>query len=175
MKETTLSMPSSPTSHSSHSCDVQEYQVDNVSTSSCRDSDSDDESEDAIVVASEANIPTIESVSVVNSTDVHIGNKTVYQGPVTIKQIVYPNSALSDCVNNLQTCENRVTVKSNGFPTTDGIDNPTFVKDNSLQKKNNANGDINAVENNDAQHTLTGIGKGIINSKIVNCMLLLTI
>lgn len=30
----------------------------------------------------------ISSVTVTNSTDVHLGNKTYYQGPVTIKQFI---------------------------------------------------------------------------------------
>lgn len=34
---------------------------------------------------------TFGTVAVTNSTDVHFGNKTYYQGPVTIKQILYAN------------------------------------------------------------------------------------
>jgi hypothetical protein len=34
------------------------------------------------------NVPNINSLAISNSTDVHIGNKTIYNAPVTIKQIV---------------------------------------------------------------------------------------
>lgn len=156
MKEATLSVPSSSASHYSHD-DVQEYQVDNVSTSSCRDTDSDDEIDNAVVVSSQPGLPAIESVSVVNSNDVHIGNKTVYKGPVTIKQIVYPNSARpTDCVNSL--CENKVVV-TNDFCTVNGIDNPTFEKDSPVQNKGSGR-DKDIIQDSDAQHNLTGIQKG---------------
>ncbi|XP_022914118.2 uncharacterized protein [Onthophagus taurus] len=35
--------------------------------------------------------PCFQNIEVTNSSDVHFGNKTYYQGPVTIKQILYTN------------------------------------------------------------------------------------
>ncbi|XP_046414678.1 uncharacterized protein LOC124176887 [Neodiprion fabricii] len=40
--------------------------------------------------------PAFGDVCIKDSTNVHIGNKTFYQGPVTIKQIVYAKSTVSD-------------------------------------------------------------------------------
>lgn len=34
------------------------------------------------------------NVAITNSTDIHIGNKTIYQGPVTIKQLICNNSEM---------------------------------------------------------------------------------
>lgn len=39
------------------------------------------------------------TISVSNSTDIHFGNKTIYQGPVTIKQIVYTDKNNGTKVN----------------------------------------------------------------------------
>lgn len=168
MKEATLTVPSTSASHYSYDGDVQEYQVDSVSISPCEDTDSDSETDNTLVVSGQPALPTIESVSVVNSNDVHIGNKTVYQGPVTIKQIVYPNAPSTDCVNSL--CENKVVVKKD-FSVDNGIDNPTFEKDSPLRNKR-SNGDKDIIQSSDAQHTLTGIQKGIDNRIIVGKRLL---
>lgn len=47
------------------------------------------------------------NVAITNSSDVHFGNKTYYQGPVTIKQFLYASSA-SEAVKGLDEvkCEN---------------------------------------------------------------------
>ncbi|CAG9857852.1 unnamed protein product [Phyllotreta striolata] len=83
-----------------------EYQVDCVSIGSCEDSDEGDDSieeyvksNNAIVVDDKPHVPYFGSVSVVNSNEVHFGNKTVYKGPVTIKQIVCPNG-ISESTKN---------------------------------------------------------------------------
>lgn len=67
----------------------------------CFHSNDEDEDESAYTVdcaekASAAAQPYFGNVSVTNSADVHFGNKTVYQGPVTIKQIVYNNEDKSE-------------------------------------------------------------------------------
>lgn len=36
-------------------------------------------------------VPSFGNISVANSSEVHFGNKTFYQGPVTIKQFLYAN------------------------------------------------------------------------------------
>lgn len=68
-------------------------QVDTISTASCQDEENQHTyaTKDVLAVSSEQTPPYFQSVSVVNSNDVHFGNKTVYKGPVTIKQFVYPN------------------------------------------------------------------------------------
>lgn len=63
-------------------------------------------------------------VCVKNSTNVHLGNKTFYKGPVTIKQFVYTNPALvRDSSSNLS------TNKSNGV-----TDVPVFSQNSELDK-----------------------------------------
>lgn len=84
-------------------------------TNKDEENESDIEYDNAVVVKDELNVPNFGSVNVVNSNDVHFGNKTVYKGPVTIKQFVYPKGD----VNGL-----------NGFLQTDcGVDNRAFVCD----------------------------------------------
>ncbi|XP_043527024.1 peptidoglycan-recognition protein LC-like isoform X2 [Frieseomelitta varia] len=46
---------------------------------------------DGNVVLPNADVPNFGDVRVKNSTNVHLGNKTFYKGPVTIKQFVYTN------------------------------------------------------------------------------------
>lgn len=58
--------------------------------------------------------PYIENVSIENSTDVHIGDKNIYKGPVTIKQVVYANNVPglldvdSPTVSDAGSCETEV-------------------------------------------------------------------
>ncbi|XP_056637589.1 peptidoglycan-recognition protein LC-like [Diorhabda sublineata] len=99
-------------------------QVECVSLSTTEESfreedESDDEYDNAVVVKDELNVPNFGSVNVVNSNDVHFGNKTVYKGPVTIKQFVYPKSDLNNDVIGL-----------NGILQTDcGVANEAFQND----------------------------------------------
>ncbi|XP_067002918.2 peptidoglycan-recognition protein LC isoform X2 [Anabrus simplex] len=46
----------------------------------------------ALAVAKKGEVPSFGNIAVNNSTDVHFGNKTFYNGPVTIKQFVYATS-----------------------------------------------------------------------------------
>lgn len=46
---------------------------------------------DGNVVLPNADVPNFGDVRVKNSTNVHLGNRTFYKGPVTIKQFVYTN------------------------------------------------------------------------------------
>lgn len=48
--------------------------------------------------ASNDAVAKFENISVCNSTDIHFGNKTFYNGPVTIKQFVYSPEENTDCV-----------------------------------------------------------------------------
>lgn len=93
--------------------------------------------EDLVIAASPNNVssvPCFESVSVVNSNDVHFGNKTIYQGPVTIKQIVYSDKK-SD-VNSSER-ENIIVENSNNSNSNNvscgsefsGLCNPGFEKE----------------------------------------------
>ncbi|CAG9839410.1 unnamed protein product [Diabrotica balteata] len=80
----------------------------NISEVNPDDDETEEEEEEivdydnAIVVNDQPHLPHFGSVSVVNSNDVHFGNKTVYKGPVTIKQFVYPKSDItSEVFSNL--------------------------------------------------------------------------
>lgn len=99
-----LSLPTSVTNNQENDGEnfAEEYQVDTISITSISqhsqeadDVDDDDEyvyNDNTIAVNDTPHLPHFGSVSVVNSNDVHFGNKTVYKGPVTIKQFVYPKS-----------------------------------------------------------------------------------
>lgn len=64
------------------------------------------------------------NVAVTNSTDVHIGNKMIYQGPVTIKQLVCSESEIDRYICSAA----KVDENYYGYK---GCDNPAFVKDDS--------------------------------------------
>lgn len=58
------------------------------------------------------------NIAVTKSTDIHIGNKTVYQGPVTIKQFLYasgkdPGDGLQEDLKQVTT-QGDVTLKNVG-------------------------------------------------------------
>lgn len=74
-----------------------------VSTSKEDVDDDVDEKEEtgAVVLADKENIPNFGNICVTNSSEVHFGNKTVYQGPVTIKQVLYTNGGFESDVNNV--------------------------------------------------------------------------
>ncbi|GLH07347.1 Uncharacterized protein GBIM_12823 [Gryllus bimaculatus] len=77
-------------------------------------------------LASETNsdaVAKFENISVCNSSDVHFGNKTFYNGPVTIKQFVYSPEESSDCIV-LSNDERRSNIdhrvkKPSGMPTSE--------------------------------------------------------
>ena len=52
-----------------------------------------------------ADISNFGNVRVKNSTNVHLGNKTFYKGPVTIKQFVYTNPT---SIQDLDTVKNDI-------------------------------------------------------------------
>lgn len=76
------------------------------------------------------------NIVVKNSSEVHFGNKTFYQGPVTIKQFMYNAPTTNDSVLSIS----------------NGSDNPQFVNDEVLPVngigaiKNGVNG-VNHFEN----------------------------
>lgn len=120
-----------------------------LSQDSLREYDSDDDSdyiEDTInvgynededhpheiAVQNHPQLPYFKSVSVVNSNDVHFGNKTVYKGPVTIKQFVYPNGeVISEKVGDSKETVENFDLKN----SKNGVCNPTFVKDENEKAK----------------------------------------
>lgn len=55
--------------------------------------------------------PTFGDVCVKNSSNVHFGNKTFYNGPVTIKQIVYSNPTVEG-EKNSEDCNNKIDKQS---------------------------------------------------------------
>lgn len=96
--------------------DVGKSEQDDGSSVGTSSSSSDEESEDeknngALVLASENaenGGPKYGNISVANSSEVHFGNKTFYQGPVTIKQFVYANGALESGENSLEQIKDKV-------------------------------------------------------------------
>lgn len=78
-------------------------------------------------------------VCVKNSTNVHLGNKTFYKGPVTIKQFVYTNPAATQDAINLDGI-NHISNTNVDLSTTNkgdvGADRPVFPKTIDLDKGN---------------------------------------
>lgn len=129
MNETSIALPQDTLDqYDSEECDS-DYQVDTISTASCQDEENQHsyETKDVLAVSNQPKPPCFKSVSVVNSNDVHFGNKTVYKGPVTIKQFVYPNGEIikTESGGGFETSEDIVDVKKGQ----NGIYNPTFIKD----------------------------------------------
>lgn len=64
---------------------------------------------DGNIVLPNADISNFGNVRVKNSTNVHLGNKTFYKGPVTIKQFVYTNPT---SIQDLDTVKNNNIIGS---------------------------------------------------------------
>lgn len=100
-----------------------------------------EDNKDSLAVCNQFKLPYFKSVSVVNSNDVHFGNKTVYKGPVTIKQIVYPSGDVvtSECISDFDESQQNFDIIS----PRNGIYNPAFVKnEKELPKTPTVNPDV---------------------------------
>ncbi|KAJ3629428.1 hypothetical protein MTP99_013821 [Tenebrio molitor] len=119
---------------------------DTVSTTSSEE----DQSYDGTVVLRDDNTPELPSfgnVSVMNSSDIHFGNKTFYQGPVTIKQFLYANGkTLQD------KADSEIVIDAATIPES-GLDNPTFDTDFPAAK-------ANGTSKPEPQESSSGIVKG---------------
>lgn len=144
----------------SSASDVNEDAQDTISVATTSDSEEEEtNTKNELVLAEDLNRerPSFGNIAVTNSTDVHFGNKTYYQGPVTIKQFLYanPNASISDVVSD-SSGENRLAIKDDDFvldsvPDNLGKDNPVFISDSSGLKLNN---DIDKkIINGSAHHT----------------------
>nr|UIW25015.1 peptidoglycan-recognition protein LF [Lasioderma serricorne] len=82
--------------------------------------------------------PTFGNIAVSNSTDIHFGDKTYYQGPVTIKQFLYANSNVGKDAVQLE--EGGVLVRDcdEGLGEIgNGRCNPILISDELVGKNNN--------------------------------------
>ncbi|CAH0546714.1 unnamed protein product [Brassicogethes aeneus] len=122
------SLPSSPPSVSSD----EDYRVEEITKS-----DRDDSDNEIVQHDGQHELPTFGNVSVMNSNDIHFGNKTVYQGPVTIKQFLYAKE---------NAVENSDALRFNKNLCADGVDNKNFLGDNDVVDKQVKN--INVPDNN---------------------------
>lgn len=98
-------------------------------------------------------VPYFGNISVANSSDVHFGNKTVYQGPVTIKQFVYGNGTNALPNNNISNGDNSDkisnVIKDDNTKNKDtGKDNLGFCDGNGDNKLNSFEKSKNATANN---------------------------
>ncbi|RZC34881.1 hypothetical protein BDFB_007349 [Asbolus verrucosus] len=110
--EGTLSQPSNVNS---------DGEEDDVSTSSENDQNYDG----AVVLHDDRQqLPALGNISVMNSSDVHFGNKTFYQGPVTIKQFLYANGKTQQDKTD---CDSEIVLDAATIPN--GLDNPIFIPD----------------------------------------------
>lgn len=114
---------------------------DNCSVSTIND---DCEKDGAIVLADDINKGKFENICVSNSSDVHFGNKTFYQGPVTIKQFVYANNALeNDITNSTLKIKDSENVINNDIEC-DSVKNTTENKSNNSYKSYSIKNTISA-------------------------------
>ncbi|KAK5642878.1 hypothetical protein RI129_009045 [Pyrocoelia pectoralis] len=95
---------------------ISDYEEDNDTISIAT---SESSHHDQVILAEDAQHeqPSFGNIAVTNSTDIHFGNKTYYQGPVTIKQVLYANSTNSEC--------DSVPAANSEFAN----DNPGFIPD----------------------------------------------
>lgn len=111
----------------------------------------------SVAVCDPTKLPFFKSVSVVNSNDVHFGNKTIYQGPVTIKQFVYPDSEIfCETVNGLK--KNVVVENAELKKSKSGVDNPGFVNSEKGFQKSTQRNHVSEPQSSSA---LQRIKKGI--------------
>lgn len=92
------------------------------------------------VVLPNADPSNFGDVCVKNSTNVHLGNKTFYKGPVTIKQFVYTNPTPIEEAKKFETSVSDVHINISDLSTNkdDGIANgPIFPQNSELNKGNN--------------------------------------
>ncbi|EFA01280.1 Peptidoglycan-recognition protein LE-like Protein [Tribolium castaneum] len=120
---------------------------DTVSTSS----EDDNECDGAVVLHEDdrPEVPSFGNISVMNSNDIHFGNKTFYQGPVTIKQFLYANGKTTSDKSDSEVVLDATTLADSG------LENPTFVNDN-----NTASEKTNAASKPAVQENSSGIVKG---------------
>lgn len=138
-------------------------------------SNQDDEDEDNVSVASsslecdngavvladgEDKSPCFQNIEVTNSSDVHFGNKTYYQGPVTIKQILYTNPPNGN--NSVEDENNSSGQQSDKLPIANGTDNSGYVLDSAVNGtvKNTS---VNVANGHNNQWTGKSKGKLRVN------------
>lgn len=96
--------------------------------------------------------PCFQNIEVTNSSDVHFGNKTYYQGPVTIKQILYTNPSQNnnDSDETTQNCD-KLPITDSSY---DGTVNNSYV----ISETGNGvvkNADINNINSNNLSNNWT--------------------
>ncbi|KAF2898069.1 hypothetical protein ILUMI_08112 [Ignelater luminosus] len=144
----------------SSASEVNEDVQDTISIATATDSEEEETNtnKNELVLAEDLNRerPSFGNIAVTNSTDVHFGNKTYYQGPVTIKQFLYANPQVTNSDVSDSGGEHRLAIKDDNLvldsvPDNLGKDNPTFIPDASGIKIQN---DIDKkIINGSAHHT----------------------
>ncbi|KAL6434565.1 hypothetical protein ACFW04_006140 [Cataglyphis niger] len=87
------------------------------------------------VVLPNADPSNFGDVCVKNSTNVHLGNKTFYKGPVTIKQFVYTNPAAIQEASKFEVSVSDANVSNLSTNKDDGVaDKPIFLQNTQLNK-----------------------------------------
>lgn len=88
------------------------------------------------VVLPSADPSNFGDVCVKNSTHVHLGNKTLYKGPVTIKQFVYTNPALVQNEDKLEAASHASDANVSDLPANkaDAGANSPILQQNELYK-----------------------------------------
>ena len=97
--------------------------------SSSAHGDDDDDVDGTLVLKQVENgrAPCFQNIEVTNSNDVHFGNKTYYQGPVTIKQVLYTNSNVENA--NVQQSSIKDKCEVDVETVVDGTINLGFVSE----------------------------------------------
>ncbi|KAF5283534.1 hypothetical protein FQA39_LY17314 [Lamprigera yunnana] len=153
----------------SRSSDLDEEQ-DSVSVTT---SDTDSERNEVIQSYNEQQ-PTFGNIKVENSTDIHFGNKTYYQGPVTVKQILYAKPELpivgenKDCDIVYNGNDNKCFVLHN-----DEIKLKTDNKDNVQDTNPSTTKGLSGIQNFSHQHLLVVISLAAV--LLVSLVTLLTV
>lgn len=125
--------------------DVDEYS-DDISIASSPDEDDNSDCLD-VVATNESQPASFGNIVVKNSSEVHFGNKTFYQGPVTIKQFMY--NAPNDSVLSLENGKDNPGLETDGIPVSENGGN---VIKNGVNGVNHY-GNNNKVDNEKGKYT----------------------
>lgn len=158
MNETIITLPKESSQYDSEDCDSDDLEETTNNVYKHNQISSPDHINDSLVNSNKPKLPYFESVSVVNSNDVHFGHKTIYKGPVTIKQFVYANGEVVKSERVSDSEETPIDKFDNKTPK-NGIYNPSFVEhEDELSKATAANGSLPGSDNSTS---FQRINKGI--------------
>lgn len=141
--------------------EIEDESDDNSSYATSKSEDEDENDDKGAIALSDDNDnnnPKFGNICVSNSSEVHFGNKTFYQGPVTIKQFVYANNSALECdgVNN-----GKLAINDDSPVIVNNVTEISDINQLANDKQNNINKcQINSTTANNNINKYTKLSKG---------------